>query len=135
MARPPTPARAAPNRRETIMQTWFRRCSPVGLLLGALIALALAAGGVAPAAPPVMAQSGELVIFAAASLTDAFNELGGIFEAQQVGSRVRFNYGASSQLRTQLDQGARGDVFASADTVQMDQARAAGLVAGAAPVF
>jgi molybdate transport system substrate-binding protein len=82
-----------------------------------------------------MAQGGELLVFAAASLTDAFNELGGIFEAQQANSRVRFNYGASSQLRTQLEQGARGDVFASADALQMDQARAAGLIAGEPRLF
>jgi molybdate transport system substrate-binding protein len=106
----------------------------LALLLGGL--LALSAVGAAPdGSAPAAAQGGELTVFAAASLTDAFDELGGLFESQQSGSRVRFNYGASSQLRTQLEQGARGDVFASADQAQMDQARAAGLVAGAAPAF
>lgn len=105
------------------------------LLLSALVATVLAGSSVASAPSSATAQGGELTVFAAASLTDAFNELGGTFEAQQPGSRTRFNYGASSALRTQLEQGARGDVFASADTIQMDQARAAGLIAGEPQVF
>jgi molybdate transport system substrate-binding protein len=106
----------------------------LGLLLGGLLALSLV-GATPGASAPAAAQSGELTVFAAASLADAFDELGGLFESQQPGSRLRFNYGASSQLRAQLEQGARGDVFASADQPQMDQARAAGLIAGDAPVF
>src|SRR3954469_9325415 len=98
--------------------------------LGALLVAALVTLAPPPATPAAEAQGDELTVFAAASLTDAFNELGDIFESQQPGSRVRFNYGASSQLRTQLEQGARGDVFASADQPQMDQAVAAGLIAG-----
>jgi molybdate transport system substrate-binding protein len=104
--------------------------------LAGLLAASVAAVGMAPgASAPAAAQNGELTVFAAASLTDAFDELGDLFESQQPGSRVRFNYGASSQLRTQLEQGARGDVFASADQAQMDQARGAGLIAGETPPF
>jgi len=113
-----------------------QRVRVVGLLLlVAGLAAALAGAVWKPAGSEAAAQGDELTVFAAASLTDAFTELGGIFESQQPGSRVRFNYGASSQLRLQLEQGARGDVFASADQPQMEQARAAGLVAGEPRVF
>jgi molybdate transport system substrate-binding protein len=71
------------------------------------------------------AVSGEVTVFAAASLTDAFQEIGAAFEQAQPGTHVTFNFGASSQLRAQLEQGARADVFASADQVQMDAARRA----------
>lgn len=81
------------------------------------------------------AQSGELRIFTAASLTDAFNELGPIFESRNPGSRAIFNFGPSSGLRVQIEQGAPADVFASADQAQMDQARAAGVIAGESPTF
>jgi molybdate transport system substrate-binding protein len=106
------------------------------LAVGALLLVAgLALVMVADEAPAADAQGGELTIFAAASLTDAMGELASIYESQPGAARVRFNHGASSQLRTQLEQGARADVFASADTVQMDQARAAGLLAGEPQVF
>ena len=69
-----------------------------------------------PAAAPV---SGEITVFAAASLTDAFNEIGDRFKAANPGATVAFSFGASSQLFTQIDQGARADVFASADQKHM----------------
>ncbi len=79
--------------------------------------------------------SGEITVFAASSLTDAFNEIGERFKAANPNASVTFNYGASTQLVTQLDQGARADVFASADQVQMDRARSAGRIASAPTVF
>jgi molybdate transport system substrate-binding protein len=81
-----------------------------------------------------MAVQSALTIFAASSLTDAFKEIGTIFEAD-TGTPVRFNFGASTQLRTQLEQGATADVFASADTVQMDRATQAGVIAGQDQIF
>ena len=83
----------------------------------------------APAAQPV-----TLTVFAAASLTDAFKEIGAVFEAN-TGVPVSFNFGASTQLRTQLEQGAQADVFASADQAQMDRARQGGLLAGPDATF
>jgi len=80
-------------------------------------------------------MTGEVTVFAAASLTDAFNEIGERFRAANPGARVAFNFAASTQLVTQLDQGARADVFASADQTQMDRAKRAGLVDGAEIVF
>jgi molybdate transport system substrate-binding protein len=85
-----------------------------------------------PAATPV---SGEITVFAAASLTDAFTEIGERFKAANPNATVTFNFGASTQLFTQIDQGARADVFASADQVQMDRAKNAGRIDGADTVF
>jgi molybdate transport system substrate-binding protein len=71
---------------------------------------------------------GGLTVFAAASLRDAFGQLAGRFEREHPGSRVRFNFAGSQELRTQLENGAPADVFASADTRHMDLARTSGLV-------
>lgn len=70
---------------------------------------------------PVHAQEqSELIIFAASSLTDVFEELGQQFEAEHPQVDVIFNFGASSTLAAQLAEGAPGDVFASANTAQME---------------
>src|SRR5215208_6947866 len=59
-------------------------------------------------------QGGTLTILAASSLTDAFGELGKIFEEQNEGVDVKQSFGASSDLLVQIQQGAPADVFASA---------------------
>ena len=89
----------------------------------------------APAAPtsarPAVAPvSGEIVVFAASSLTDAFQDMATAFQQANPNARLTFNFGASSQLATQLGQGARADVFASADQAQMDNANKADVLAG-----
>jgi molybdate transport system substrate-binding protein len=105
------------------------------LLLAAVLSLTIltpAAGPAVPAAaapPAVSAQQATLTVFAAASLTDAFREIGLLFESERA-VPVAFNFGASSQLRTQLQQGAPADVFASADQAQMNAARAGGSIDG-----
>lgn len=63
--------------------------------------------------------SATVTVFAAASLTDAFTEIGAAFEDANPGSTVRFNFAASSALATQINEGAPADVFASADNNQM----------------
>jgi molybdate transport system substrate-binding protein len=63
-----------------------------------------------------------LTVFAAASLTDAFNDIGKQFETYNPGVKVVFNYAGSQQLTQQLAQGAAADVFASANQTQMDVA-------------
>ena len=70
----------------------------------------------------------KLTVFAAASLTDAFNEIGEKFKQQNPGAALDFNYAGSQQLRTQLEQGAAADVFASANTKEMNGAIQSGLV-------
>lgn len=76
-------------------------------------------------------HAAELTVSAAASLTNAFNELGPAFEAANPGHKVLFNYGASGALLQQLARGAPVDVFASADQETMDQAQQQGLVKAA----
>src|SRR6266702_739028 len=67
------------------------------------------------AALPLLASAQQLTVSAAASLTDAFNEIGAKFAASHSGLTVRFNFAASGVLLQQIRQGAPGDVFASAD--------------------
>ncbi|MGW0481535.1 molybdate ABC transporter substrate-binding protein [Nonomuraea sp. NPDC003214] len=71
---------------------------------------------------PGEARGGELTVFAAASLTGTFTELGAAFEAGHPGVRVRFNFGASATLAQQIVQGAPVDVFASASPATMKAA-------------
>jgi molybdate transport system substrate-binding protein len=68
----------------------------------------------------------RVTVFAAASLTDAFEEVGAAFAAANPGSSVEFNFAASSALREQILGGAPADVFASANTSNMDQVVEAG---------
>lgn len=71
---------------------------------------------------------GEIVIFAAASLTDAFGEIGSNFEAHVPGATVVFNFAGSQRLAQQLAQGAPADLFASANGQQMAVAIEAGRI-------
>ena len=62
-----------------------------------------------------------LTVYAAASLTSTFEEIGKQFEAEHDGVKVEFSFGGSSDLVTQIQEGASADVFASADTANMDK--------------
>jgi molybdate transport system substrate-binding protein len=110
--------------------------------MGLLAALALTACGHDAATTTTAASptntggiSGELTVFAAASLTDAFEALGAAFEAEHPGVTVTFNFAASSALREQIMGGAPADVFASASTNDMNQLVEAGAVPREAQVF
>ncbi len=70
-------------------------------------------------AAPTETNAAPLTVFAAASLTDAFTEIGTQFEVAHPGMRITFNFAGSQQLAQQLAQGAPGDVFASANPKQM----------------
>lgn len=70
---------------------------------------------------PLLASAQQLTVSAAASLTDAFKEIGPKFEATQPGATVRFNFAASGVLLQQIAQGAPVDVFASADQETMNR--------------
>jgi molybdate transport system substrate-binding protein len=74
------------------------------------------------------AASKTLTVFAASSLTGAFQELGKQFEAAHQGVKVQFSFGGSSDLVAQIQQGAPADVFASADQANMDKLTGGGLV-------
>ncbi len=66
--------------------------------------------------------STELTVFAASSLTSAFDQIGADFEAANPGTTVTFNYGSSTDLATQIDSEGTADVFASASGTAMDAA-------------
>lgn len=74
--------------------------------------------------------NGEIVVFAAASLTNSFREIGEQFKTDNPGTSVEFSFAGSSDLVMQVAQGAQADVFASADTMNMDKAAQADLLAG-----
>lgn len=101
-----------------------RRPAPAVLFAALLVGLALAVAGaccrsdtyenVQPTAET------ELVVFAAASLRDAFTALGERFERSWPGVEVTFSFAGTQELRTQLEQGAAVDVLASADRRHME---------------
>ncbi len=96
------------------------------LALSLVLVLSLASG----------AAAAELVVSAAASLTDAFTAMKAPFEAANPGATVTLNFAASGSLFKQIEQGAPVDVFASADLKWMGEMLKAGFVAqGADTVF
>jgi molybdate transport system substrate-binding protein len=90
-------------------------------LASALLLLALAGCGSGSDGSSAKTQHATLTVFAASSLTQTFTEIGKQFEAQHHGVTVRFSFGGSSDLVAQIQQGAPADVFASADTANMDK--------------
>jgi len=76
----------------------------------------------------VPATAAEVTVFAAASLTDALKEIGAAYESTS-GDKAVFNFGASSLLARQIQEGAPADLFFSADEAKMDGLEKRGLVA------
>ena len=74
-----------------------------------------------------------LTVYAAASLTEAFTEIGEAFEVSHPGVTVTFNFGGSQNLRTQIEQGAPVDVFASANAKELDALVAQNMIRPEAP--
>ncbi|HLZ09084.1 MAG TPA: molybdate ABC transporter substrate-binding protein [Chloroflexota bacterium] len=92
----------------------------------------------APTTPPPTATAtqsgpGNLNVYAAASLTAAFGDIGKSFEAANPGTRVTFNFAGSSDLAAQIGKGAPADVFASANEAQMAVVVKSGQIAADAP--
>jgi molybdate transport system substrate-binding protein len=98
----------------------------------AVLGLLLSACGAEPQAtapspgPEGSANGGAITVLAAASLTEAFTQIGKDFEAKNAGSTVTFSFGSSATLATQIVQGAPADVFAAASPATMKIATAAG---------
>jgi molybdate transport system substrate-binding protein len=94
------------------------------LLAVAAIALAACGGGDDDSGRSSgAASSGEIKVFAAASLTAAFTRIGEQFTAANGGTKVTFNLAGSQALTTQIQQSAPADVFASADIPNMDKVK------------
>jgi molybdate transport system substrate-binding protein len=118
------------------------RMRSVASVLPALAAMVLAAGCGAPASDRSAEDSGgggaitgTLTVFAAASLTDVFTDLGDRLEGENPGLTVQFNFAGSPALATQISQGAPADVFASANEAQMAVVTDADLADGEPEVF
>ena len=79
--------------------------------------------------------SGEVVVFAASSLTEAFGKLARDFEAAHPGVHMKFSFAGSSELAPQITSGAPADVFASASPTSMDDVVKAGATAGKPVLF
>ena len=112
------------------------RIAGIIALAGLILAATLGCAGAAAIEPPVgegNAESelqGELTVFAASSLSQAFAQIAHAFEEAHPGVSVRVNFDGSQRLRTQLEHGARADVFAPADWEQMQAVAKAGLIEG-----
>ena len=109
--------RTKPNASSTQRQAWQKLTGRprIASLCGALLLLVFPACGT------------ELTVSAAASLSDAMTEIGTNFEGQS-GIQVRFNFGGSSTLARQIQEGAPVDVFFSADEAQMNALDKKGLI-------
>jgi molybdate transport system substrate-binding protein len=79
--------------------------------------------------------SGTVSVFAASSLTDSFKALGAAFQTAHPGTSLQFNFAGTPTLVTQIEQGAPADVFASADTTNMDKLKADGFMSANSQVF
>ena len=93
------------------------------MLAVAALALAACGGDDDSGRSSGAASSGELKVFAAASLTAAFTELGQQYTSANGGTKVTFNFAGSQALATQIQQSAPADLFASADIPNMDKVK------------
>ncbi|WP_373312296.1 molybdate ABC transporter substrate-binding protein [Asanoa siamensis] len=107
-----------------------------GLAATALLALgACGSGDESSGTVGAPAGTGDITVFAAASLTEAFTQIGKDFEAANPGTKVIVNFAGSSALATQINQGAPADVFASAAPANMKTVTDAGNAEGQPTIF
>ncbi|MGE3856475.1 MAG: molybdate ABC transporter substrate-binding protein [Dehalococcoidia bacterium] len=112
-----------------------RRAGVAALLLVASM-LASCGTGAAPASRAAGEPlGGRVTVFAASSLTDVYRTIGVAFQQAHPGVTVEFNFGASSALAAQIEQGAPADVYASADEANMRKVAERDLIAGAPVTF
>ena len=100
----------------------MKRNNILSLLLAALLVFSLTACGTkadAPAESPV--EETELIVFAAASMTETLTELKAVYEEAHPGVTITYNFDSSGTLKTQIEEGAECDIFISAGQKQMNQ--------------
>jgi len=103
-----------------------RRFTVIAAALAAVAAAGCSSSGSGSSSPSPSPSGGTITVFAAASLTESFTQLGKQFEAAHPGDTVKFSFGPSSGLAEQITSGAPADVFASAAPANMDQVVSAG---------
>ena len=92
----------------------------LAMLLVLCLTFGLAACGGTTAEPQNKAEKVELIVFAAASMTETLTELGNQYMAENENVTIVFNFDSSGTLKTQIQEGADCDVFISAGQMQMD---------------
>ncbi len=97
-------------------------------LLSCLLFTCVLLSSCAPRPPAAQAQPVTLTVLAAASLTEAFQDLGMLYQSRYPNVKVEFNFAGSQQLAQQITSGAAVDVFASANEKYMQSVTDAGLV-------
>ncbi len=112
-----------------------RRLAVPALAVAGALALAGCASAAPAPTPTADALTGTITVFAAASLTDSFEALAADFEAEHPGVDVVFSFAGSSDLATQIVEGAPADVFAAANEKTMTTVTDAGLADGEPVVF
>ncbi|MBA2312827.1 MAG: molybdate ABC transporter substrate-binding protein [Actinobacteria bacterium] len=105
-----------------------------GVLVGVLVVSA-ACGSESSSPSSSGGDAVTVTVFAASSLTDAFEEIGERFESDNPAATIRFNFLASSDLAAQIEEGAPASVFASADEANMTRVGDAGVLASDPVVF
>ena len=86
-----------------------------------LVAVLLAVGAVSLAGTASAQDEVELIVFAAASMTETMTEIKDMCEAAHPGITLTYNFDSSGTLKTQIQEGAECDLFISAGQKQMDQ--------------
>lgn len=141
----PTIARAAGRRPSAAVESRHPTILAGGIILAVVLSACGGSNGssattlASPSGPAGTSSdssvSGDLVVFAAASLTESFTEIGEDFEAANPNVTVAFNFGASSALAHQILSGSPADVFASASPTPMAQVSGAGDAVAEPTVF
>ena len=106
-----------------------RRLLAVSIAAASMLAAACGDDDGSTDADGTFGGGGRDHVFAAASLTDSFTEIGTAFTAANPDAKATFSFDASSALVTQITEGAPADVFASADVANMDKLVDAGSTA------
>jgi molybdate transport system substrate-binding protein len=119
-------------RRDPTEEFIVRRFTVIAAALAAVAAAGCSSSGSGSSSSGATASpaGGTITVFAAASLTESFTQLGKQFEAAHPGDTVKFSFGPSSGLAEQITSGAPADVFASAAPANMDQVVSAGDASG-----
>ena len=119
----------------------FQPARAQGIACGDVALSASPSASLTSASPAAVAEvpfpegGGELTVFAAASLTEAFSRIADVLQTANPGLSITYNFAGSQALVAQLAEGAEADVFVSANTMQMRAAQDEGVIAGETVTF